>query len=193
MKEKVFAGGGLYVELFIPSEQATETSIIIPKLSHGSNIVVIQSGNENLGDCDAVITQSRERSLGVRTADCAPICFSDGKTIGIAHVGWRGLSLGLVQKMLAHFDTKTLSVYIAPFLHSFEIKKDFCYEQLSQEFAKYIEEQPDKLVFNFKDAIASLLPPQAVFDPRSTATDLSFPSFRRKTNTHFTTVVSFSP
>jgi hypothetical protein len=182
----------MLTEIFLPSEHVP-SGVIIPKLSHGSNIVTIQSGNENVDDCDALITENRAVSLGIRTADCAPICFSDGKTIGIAHVGWRGLCLGLIEKMLSHFDTATLSVYVAPFLHSFEIQKDFCYDQITQKFGEqYIEQQSDKLIFNFKNAIGSLLPPQTVYDARNTEMDRSFPSYRRdRTDKRFVTVVSF--
>ncbi len=180
------------IELFLPPQEVGK-NVIVPKLTHGSRIVAIVSGNENLEDCDALITEDRRFSLGIKTADCAPICFSDGNKIGIAHVGWPGLCLGLIEKMLAHFDTATLAVYVGPFLHSFEIKKDFCYEKLSQKFTEYIKQQPEKLIFNFKDAIRSLLPPGTAFDPRNTGEDTSFPSYRRdKTKERFTTVINFS-
>ncbi|HVB19779.1 MAG TPA: polyphenol oxidase family protein [Candidatus Paceibacterota bacterium] len=180
------------IALFLPSEQVKK-GVSIPKLAHGSNVVTILTGNEDVDGCDALVTAARGVSLGIRTADCAPVCFSDGKSIGIAHVGWRGLCLGLIEKMLAHFDVVTLSVYVAPFLHSFEIQKDFCYDQITQKFGKqYTEQQSGKLVFNFAEAIGSVLPPQTVYDSRDTAADLSFPSHRRdKTKDRFVTTVSF--
>ncbi|OGG40596.1 hypothetical protein A2118_01960 [Candidatus Kaiserbacteria bacterium GWA2_50_9] len=181
------------VEVFLPSEQIRE-GIVIPKLTHGSDIVTIVSGEEDIANCDALITRNRALSLGVRTADCSPICFSDGRMIGIAHIGWRGLCLGLIEKMLTHFDTATLDVYVGPFLHTFEIQKDFCYEQITQKFGgRFIEQKDEELIFNFKDAISSLLPLQTQYDTRDTATDLSLPSYRRdKTKERLTTVVSFS-
>ncbi|MEK7114149.1 MAG: polyphenol oxidase family protein [Patescibacteria group bacterium] len=192
--ENNFDMGGMHVELFLPPEQATK-KVIIPELSHGSNIVTVRLGNEDVNSCDALITENRNVSLGIKTADCAPVCFSDGRKIGIAHIGWRGLCLGLIEKMLARFDAAVLSVYVAPFLHSFEIQKDSCYDRITQKFGEHFFEQRDeKLFFNFKDAIASLLPSQTAFDPRDTTTDLSLPSYRRnKTNDRFVAVVSFSP
>ncbi len=190
-KENSFDIRGIHIELFLPSEQIPE-GITMAHPTHGSNIAIIKSGTENLEDYDAVITENRNLSLGVRTGDCAPICLSDGTKIGIAHVGWPGLALGLIEKILLRFDPKNLSVYIAPFLHSFEIKRDFCYDKLSPKFGDYIEQQPDRLVFNFKDAISSLLPPNATFDSRNTAIDVSFPSHRRnRTKERFVTTVSF--
>lgn len=180
------------VELFLPAQEV-RGDIVIPKLSHGSNIVTIVTGSENIKDCDALITENHTVFLGIKTADCAPVCFSDGTRIGIAHIGWRGLCLGLIEKMLTHFDTGNLSVHVAPFLHSFEIQKDFCYEQIAQKFGgRYIEEKSGKLIFNFGNAIRSLLPPQTMYDARDTATDLSLPSYRRdKTAERFVTTVSF--
>jgi len=190
-KENIFAVGTMHIELFLPSEQIGRNAII-PRMTHGLNIVTMRSGNEDVTDCDALITENLDISLGIRTADCAPTCFSDGKKIGVAHIGWRGLCLGFIEKMTENFDTTNLSIYVAPFLHSFEIHKDFCYEQIVQKFGeRYFSEKDKKLIFNFKDAISSLLPPQTVYDARDTGTDLSLPSYRRKDSGRFTTVVSF--
>lgn len=186
--------GGMHIELFLPFKKVEKEDLRMARLSHGSKIVAVRSGNEDLADCDALVTENHKFSLGIKTADCAPICFSDGKKIGIAHIGWRGLCLGLIESMMACFDTAALSVYVAPFLHSFEIQKDFCYEQIANKFGEqYFERKDGKLFFNFKDAVNSLLPSRTTYDPRSTATDLSFPSHRRdKTKDRFVTVVSFS-
>ncbi|MSU74695.1 laccase domain-containing protein [Candidatus Kaiserbacteria bacterium] len=183
--------GGMRIELFLPMQEV-QKKILIPRLAHGSNIVTVQSGNENLSDCDALITENRALTLGITTADCAPVCFSDGTRISIAHIGWRGLCLGLAEKMLAQFSTQNLVVYVAPFLHSFEIQKDFCYDQITQKFGeRYLGQQSGKLIFNFKNALASVLPSQAVYDARDTATDNTFPSHRRGTKERFVTAISF--
>src|SRR3989344_2210364 len=185
---------GMHIELFLPSEKVKGNAIVIPRLPHGSNIVVVQSGKEDLGDCDALITKKHDISLGIRTADCAPMCFCDGEIMGIAHIGWRGLCLGLIEKMLTQFDISNLSVYVAPFLHTFEIQKDFCYEQITQKFGEqFVKSQSSKIIFCFKDVIASLLQPQTRYDTRDTGTDLSFPSYRRdKTKDRFVTTVNYS-
>lgn len=182
----------MHIELLLPLKQVRE-GVVLAHPTHDSNVVSIQSEHENLEDCDALVTENHDLSLGVRTADCAAICLSDGKKIGIVHVGWRGLCLGLTEKILAHFDAETLDIYVAPFLHSFEIRKDFCYEQIARKFGeRYFEEKSGKILFNFKAAISSVLPPHTVYDIRDTGTDTSFPSHRRDgTKDRFVTVVSF--
>lgn len=171
-------------------------NLFVLDLARASDLVVIITGEESLENVDAAVTTRRDATLGIRTRDCAPICFGDGTRIGIAHVGWQGYSLGLVEKTLQYFNKDTLVVYVGPFLHSFEIKKDFCYDQLMQksESAEWITEKEDgTLTFEFKKAVASLLPDDTVFDERDTGTDMSLPSHRRdKDSKGFLTTVSFA-
>lgn len=182
----------MQIELYLLGEKIPN-KIILPKLDHGSKIITVETGEEDLQDRDGLITKNRELILGIRTADCAPICFGDGEKIAIIHVGWRGLCAEIIEKMLSHFDVSSLEVYVGPFLHIFEIKKDFCYEQISGKFGdKYFKEVTGQIFFDFKKALASLLPAGAVFDSRSTGVDLSFPSYRRdKTKDRFVTALSF--
>ncbi len=168
-------------------------NVILPKQVHGDNIIEIITGNEKLDNCDALITKNRNFSLGIQTADCATICFTDEEKIGIAHVGWRGLCLPLIEKMLTQFDFSKLHLFIGPFNHSFEIKKDFCFDKIQKKFGdKYFIENHGIITFLFKDAMMSLLPENIEVDARNTFEDLSLPSFRRdKTSKRLVTVISF--
>lgn len=170
-----------------------DSKVILPNQCHSDSVVEVVSGNENLNNCDALITKDKHFSLGIKTADCAAICFSDGEKIGIAHIGWRGLCLGLIEKMLKRFNFFNLRVFVGPFNHSFEIQKDFCFVKIQEKFGdKYFMQKEDKIIFLFKDAIMSLLPKSVVSDERNTFTDVSLPSFRRdKTEKRLVTVVSF--
>ena len=187
-----FDVGTMHIELFLSSGQLPH-GITLTRQTHSANIHSVQLGDENLENYDALITDNRDVTLGIKTADCAPICFGDGEKVGIAHIGWRGLCLGLIEKMLEHFNPSTVQVYVGPFLNTFEIKKDFCYDEIRKKFGDmFFREDPEKLVFDFKQAIVSLLPPQTVYDPRDTSKDSSFPSYRRdRKKGNFVTTVSF--
>jgi copper oxidase (laccase) domain-containing protein len=178
---------------FYLKPQNMPKGVILPGQIHGNNIVEIVTGTEDIHDCDALITKDKKFSLGVRTADCAPVCFTDGEMIGIAHIGWRGLCSGLVEKISAKFNFENLHVFVGPFMHSFEIRKDFCFDMIQEKFGnKYFIEDKDKITFLFKDAIMSLLPQGAEFDSRNTFKDITLPSFRRnKTPERFITVINF--
>ncbi len=50
---------------------------------------------------DGMVTNLAGVLLGVYTADCAPILFTDGKGVcGVAHAGWRGALGGIVESLV---------------------------------------------------------------------------------------------
>lgn len=184
--------GNTEVKIILPNESVSR-DIIIPKLSHGNRIIEIKNRGENLTDCDGVFTSNSGLVLGVTTADCAAICLTDGDRIGVVHAGWRGLSSGVVENMLANFDISRVQIYVSPFLHSFEIKKDFCYEAIAKKFGtEFFDEVAGEIIFRFKDALESILPVGTVFDSRSTDPSFDLPSYRRDgTEDRMITTVSF--
>ncbi len=52
---------------------------------------------------DAAVTQRAGVVLAVLTADCLPVllCADDGRAIGVAHAGWRGLAAGVLEATLS--------------------------------------------------------------------------------------------
>lgn len=181
------------IEIY-PNFLDCKEDVLIPQLSHGSNIVEIIDGDEDLYNCDAMFIKNRNFKLGIKTADCATVCYGDGDTIGIAHIGWAGLCTNLNSKMLEKFDESKLEIFIGPFLHRFEIQRDFCYDKLKVNFENFFEYEGSKIYFNFKNALLSIIPENMViFDKRNTFNDLSLPSHRRnKTKDRLLTVVSFN-
>jgi YfiH family protein len=55
---------------------------------------------------DAAVTGRPGRVLAVLTADCLPVlfCRADGRRIGVAHAGWRGLAEGVLEATVAALD-----------------------------------------------------------------------------------------
>lgn len=155
--------------------------VVMGLQTHSNLVYEVNSLSSEPLQGDGFVTSDRSLTLGVYTADCAPICFGDGERIAIAHVGWRGLVRGIIENTLTFFDFEKIEVYIGPHLHSFEIQKDECYDLLTAKFGLlFLEQRDKKLFFKFSEAIASLLPPQAIFDARNTEDDLSLPSYRYK-------------
>ncbi len=178
-----------------PYPEIPKGDIKILDLAREADLIEIYTGNESLENKDASVCYNKNLSIGMRTRDCAPVCFSDGKKIAIAHIGWQGYSLGLLEKTLAYFNPETTTIYVGPFLNSFEIKKDFCYDALIKKpgAEKFIKENGGVITFCFKDAIADILPEQTIFDTRDTFSDMTLPSNRRdKDSKGFLTVVSFT-
>jgi len=52
---------------------------------------------------DGAVTARPGRVLAVLTADCLPVllCRADGRRVGIAHAGWRGLAAGVLEATFA--------------------------------------------------------------------------------------------
>lgn len=56
---------------------------------------------------DALVTRSRGVVLAIQVADCLPVLFSsrDGRVLGAAHAGWRGLAAGVLEATVAAMAT----------------------------------------------------------------------------------------
>ncbi|MCX6807296.1 MAG: polyphenol oxidase family protein [Patescibacteria group bacterium] len=177
----------MFIKTFAPDEKLPD-GIIIPEQVHGANIIEIKTGLEDISNCDGLWTENFMKILGVKTADCAPICFWQDDRFGIIHVGWRGLVNGIIEKMLVLFDKP--NVWVGPFLPKFEIQKDECFKRIKERFSSnFLLENKDKIIFDLEKAIRSLLP-NADFDGRSTFEDLKLASWRRdKTSSRNVTVI----
>lgn len=70
---------------------------------------------------DAAVTTTRGRVLAIMTADCLPVVVAstDGKALGAAHAGWRGLQAGVLEAMMdalnrKHPDAPAWRAWIGP-------------------------------------------------------------------------------
>ncbi len=62
-------------------------------------------------EADAALTTRTDRVLAIMTADCLPVLLADRDTqvLGAAHVGWRGLLLGVLENIVAQMRTRQTS------------------------------------------------------------------------------------
>lgn len=181
----------LKIHTFLPGEPLPE-NLVLPVQSHSPNIVKIETGAEAITNTDGLWTESKDFLLGVKTADCAPICMWDDKKFGIVHAGWRGTVNGAIENLLKNFTnesglyevrTRVPKIWIGPILPRFEIQPDDCYKQIHHKFGDQFFSEVDlesrsTLMFEFKKCLQFMLP-QAQFDSRSTSDDLSLASWRR--------------
>ena len=79
---------------------------------HSADVRVVQSRHQAqakpgvLGDaeyCDALVGNTPQVLLGIKTADCVPVLIGDARTGAFAavHAGWRGTSASIVTKAVA--------------------------------------------------------------------------------------------
>lgn len=58
-------------------------------------------------EADAAVTSTPGQVLAILTADCLPVlfCADDGREIGAAHAGWRGLAAGVLENTVRAMST----------------------------------------------------------------------------------------
>ncbi|MEZ2351925.1 peptidoglycan editing factor PgeF [Caballeronia sp. RCC_10] len=103
---------------------------------HGTQVedahaVIGASGPVN---ADASVTDRAGIVCVVMTADCLPVlfCDDDGRAVGAAHAGWRGLAAGIIEKTgervaaLAGAPASKLNAYLGPAIGpaAFEVGED---------------------------------------------------------------------
>ncbi len=161
-------------------ENRNKEGVVIPHQCHGTRLVRVINGSEDLTDCDALSTTNRDLVLGVLTADCTPICFADKEKVAVLHAGWRGLCDGIIEVVREQFQSSDVEVWVGPHIKRFEIQKDECYEIIHKAFGnEFLTNEDERLVFEFSKAVASRLPDNTIWDGRNTYDDKVLPSYRR--------------
>ncbi len=87
------------------------------KQVHGTAVIDAARATPD-AEADGIVTQSPGRVCAVMVADCLPVLLSDreGKSVGIAHAGWRGLAGGIVENVVQAMGVPSRDViaYIGP-------------------------------------------------------------------------------
>jgi YfiH family protein len=128
---------------------------------HGTQVADVDEHGSGVPNADASVTTRPGRVLAIMTADCLPVLLAtkDGKVVGAAHAGWRGLAAGVIEQtvtlMRAKQNNQTQSeilAYLGPAIgpHAFEVGSEVrdifmaqnpasaaCFEPL-QEKGKYL-------------------------------------------------------
>ena len=98
-------------ELLCKYLRITTEDLYVPKQTHSDHVMILQSENNNLNDCDGVISNIKNTAIMLNFAYCTPIILYDKKNkLGaVVHAGWRGtaqsIAVKTVQKMVDEFST----------------------------------------------------------------------------------------
>ncbi len=132
---------------------------------HGTQVIDADLHHSGVPNADASVATKPGKVLAIMTADCLPVLLvsRDGKVVGAAHAGWRGLAAGVIEQTVAlmrakqgdYTETQTeneIIAYLGPAIgpHAFEVGSEVrdifieqnpasaaCFEQL-QEKGKYL-------------------------------------------------------
>jgi polyphenol oxidase len=130
-----------------PNNPIAKTLRIIQK--HTDRIV--SAGDDLSIPADGLFSQSADDVLTIRTADCIPLFLSDGKTVAVLHLGWRGIVGGIIHNInraISFLEFSKTRAVIGPAI------KQCCFE-VSPEVAlifesKYRIKQGDKYYINLE-------------------------------------------
>lgn len=113
-----------------------ETPLMTPYQVHGDRAVIVDR-DWALGDAekaDALVTDTPKLIIGILTADCTPVLFSDPQAgvIGAAHAGWKGAKKGILGATLTAMESlgahrENITASIGPLLRqdSYEVTAEF--------------------------------------------------------------------
>ena len=130
---------------------------------HGDKVVAVDDikkihGTQNLPKADGIVTNLKNITIGIVTADCAPIIFYDEEkqVIGACHAGWKGAKLGIIQetvKKMHDLGATNISAIIGPMIqqYSYQVSIDFYNEFLleSKDNLRFFKETADPIRWNF--------------------------------------------
>ncbi len=137
--------------------------ILFLKQIHSNKVVVIEDKSKifdknNRPQADAIITNQKNITICVITADCAPILFFDqvNNIIGATHAGWRGALSGVIENTIFEMKklgAKTIECEIGPMIQqdSYEVDHDLVDEftQKNPENAKFFVKSAKEGKFQF--------------------------------------------
>lgn len=131
------------------------THLLFLNQIHSSDVLVLDNigklyDYQNLPKVDALVTNLKNIAIAVFTADCAPVMFFDEEknVIAIAHAGWKGAKLGVLQntiEAMKNLGAKNIHAQIGPMIQqdSYEISQEF--------YDAFLEENVDNKRF-FKNS-----------------------------------------
>lgn len=115
--------------------------LVIARQEHGSHVALVDGPGVAL-TADALVTDDPTLALAVLIADCVPAMLFDPSSsrVGVVHAGWRGLSVGVLGRAIAHFARpEHLHVVLGPAISSARY-------QVGPEVAAQFRDVPDALV-----------------------------------------------
>lgn len=153
-------------------------NIVTANQAHGDKIIHVNSLMPlDFADADGLITDVKNVPIGILTADCVPIIYTDinHNLIGVVHAGWKGAFLDIHFKMLLKFNAlgilnSQIKVAIGPSIQqpSYEVDTSFFKRWLSKsmEYSKYFcpSNKNEFYKFNLPGVIFDELRTAKIFD-----------------------------
>ncbi|MEM7067547.1 MAG: peptidoglycan editing factor PgeF [Pseudomonadota bacterium] len=168
---------------------------------HSPNIIAVNAPFEEdkRPQADGLVTNTPGIAIGVLTADCGPVLFSDpeSKVVGAAHAGWRGATGGVLENTIGEMENlgakrQNITAALGPSIsrYNYEVGPEFVDRLIDMETTnkKYLRasQNPDHAMFDLPSYIVARLARAGVaasWTGQCTyADDEKFFSYRRTTH-----------
>ena len=133
-------------KIILNTLEINASDVVTANQVHGDNIVTIHEQMPmDFSDADGLITDVPNLPIGILTADCVPILYTDihHKVVGVAHAGWKSTFLDIHLKMIDKFKAMgipsgNIIACIGPSIQqgSYEVDHDF-YERFVSKHDRY--------------------------------------------------------
>lgn len=145
-------------------------NLILMNQSHSNKVIII--GRKNLNkkkfNSDALVTDVKNITIGVLTADCVPIILFDeiNDMVGCVHAGWKGAISGIIENTVNVFKKKnkknSIIASIGPCIgkKNYEVKINF-YKKFIKESKSnnkfFSKIKKDRFFFDIRGYVANKL------------------------------------
>ena len=97
-------------------------ALVLAKQVHGDGVIEAGPGDRGvIGEADILVTSETGTTLGILTADCAPVILAGEGRAAVVHAGWRGVVAGAVERGLEAVG-RVAQAWVGPSIHA------CCYE-----------------------------------------------------------------
>ncbi|MDI6766349.1 MAG: peptidoglycan editing factor PgeF [Bacteroidota bacterium] len=135
-------------KMFFDKMNISSENIAYSQQVHSDKIALVSKVNV-YSSCDALITNLPNIFLAITIADCVPIFLYDpiSKAIGAVHTGWKGSTLGILEKTLRRMNEEfgmlnyNLIAYVGP-------SASVCCYEVGKEVAKMFDNKYLKHIGN---------------------------------------------
>lgn len=157
-------------------------------LYNPNNLTEINHSQSLLQNCDALHTECKTFALGIYTADCIPCFIVQGDQLYSLHLGWRGVYLKLLSKVLLNLKKEeTFNVFLGPHIqsNSFEVQPDLVdkFKLINPHHQNWLLKKESKLFISLQNLLLDEIKPykKAIVETVNidTFTDSNFYSYRR--------------
>lgn len=92
-------------ELFLNLLNINKNNVVRVKQVHGDKVFLVTELGQELSEADGLVTNLKQISCLVVSADCLPVLFYDPKQeiVGIIHAGWKGTLKEISKKLVKSF------------------------------------------------------------------------------------------